>query len=890
MKRTWKWKRRERDLDKEIAHHLHMAEQERRERGAAAGEAQAGARREFGNVSLMKELARDVWGWRWLQDLSEDLCYGARTLRKSPGFAAAAILTLALGIGSNTAIFSVIDAVLLRPLPFHDPDRLVQLWETERAPGNYAFNGLDYLDWEAQARTFDAMTMYSFQRDYNASNKPQAETAVVVRTEANFFSVLGVEPRLGRNFAAGEDQPGKMQVAMVSSKFWRRDFAGNSDAVGKSIVLNGEKYLLVGVMPEGFDFPPKTDVWIPMDMSRQNLAPRSYHSYRAIGRLRPGITPAQALADTSAVAKRLEQEYPKDNDKVGAAVVPLKQEITGDSRPALLVLLGAVALVLLVTCSNVTNLLLARAAARQREMALRAALGAGRTRLVRQLLTESLLLSLAGSAVGVIGAAWCLAILRSVKTLPIPRSNPIELNIGVLLFTMLISVGAGVFFGVVPALDASRLDLSESLKLKAQAGPGGGTAPWRRRLRDGLVVAEIAGSLALLVGAALLLRSFQQMRTADIGARAKNVLTMALVVPPEMYATQSARRQFCDRLLERVKREPGVETASLSIEIPLQGGETNYVARPGETQILVEWNAVTPDYFRTFGIPLLAGTTFTRQDEDLGLQASQEAQELVKAIVSGKRATWPLPEINAVAVINQAAAQTLFPNQDAVGKTLKAGPLDLRVAGVVGNVKAESLREGNSPEVYVPLTSMLFYVSYSWKLAVNAQVPPTGIVQAVRGDIRDLDAGLAVSNVQTMPEVIGASMQGTSLQAILLGVFAVQALLLAAVGVYGVMANLVTHRTNEIGIRVALGAMRRDILRLVLGHGAKLAMLGIAAGVGGALALTRLMTSLLFGVSATDPLTFCGVAALLGGVALMACYIPTRRAMRVDPMVALRYE
>jgi putative ABC transport system permease protein len=821
---------------------------------------------------------------------AQDVKFGIRMLAKNPGFTAVAILTLALGIGANTAIFSVINSVLLRPLPFKNSSRLVQLWETEAAPGTYPFAGPDYLDWQKQNHTLEASSLYTWGGGVNASGSGEPETATVIAAQANFFSVLGVQPPMGRGFASDEDQPGKTHVAILSYSFWERHFGGDPGAIGKNIELNSEAYTVVGVMPRSFNFPPSTDIWTPFEMFEKNLGHRGSHSYRALGRLKAGVTVGQAQAELATIAKHLEEQYPATNEKVSAVVVSMKEEITKGSREQLLILLGAVALVLLIACANVANLLLARASGRQREVALRAVLGASRWRVARQLLTESILLSVSGAALGLGAAWWCISILESVKALPIPRENPVQIDFTVLLFTVGVSVLVGVLFGLAPALHASRLDLSEELKSSAQAvvSPSG----WRRAMRDVLVIGEIATSLALLVGAGLLLRSFARLRNSEIGVQSQNVLTMDVNLPGKKYATLAARREFFDQLLERVERTPGIVAASVSTEIPLEGGRNGYILVEGRDDAalnnqLVEFDYITPHYFRAFGIPFLQGQNFSPED----FARVGEVDLKLTELFAGPAPPKELPKDLAwVAVINSAMARLAWPNQDPIGKVFKTGGiLPVRVIGVVGDVKEWGIRKAVVPQAYFPATGALDSSS-GWRLVVKTSVPPMSALGAIRSNLSALDSSLGIFKPRTMDEVISDAMQDLSLQTVLLGVFAALAVLLAAVGLYSVMAYLVMQRTHEIGVRMALGAQQGDVLQLVLRQGSKLILIGVGTGIVAALALTRLMSSLLFGVSATDPITFVGVAVLLAGVAVTACYIPARRASCVDPMVALRYE
>jgi putative ABC transport system permease protein len=885
------WRRKREELNDELQSHLRMSVQDRIARGEKPSEAVQSARRELGNAALIHETTRDQWGWRWLETLLQDLRYALRMLRKSPGFTAVAILTLALGIGANTAIFSIVEAVLLRPLPFHDPDRVVRILEAVKDLPYTSISGEDYFDWESQNRTLQGSSIATYTQNYNASGAGESETVAVIRTEANFFSVLGAEPVLGRAFAPGEDQVGKDHVAVLSYGFWRRHFAGSAGALGKTVELNYQPYTVVGVMPRRFNYPESIDVWIPIDKTVQGTSARGDYSFMAIGRLKPGVTIQQAQLDLSAIAAHQAQLYPDTNKDHGASVIPLKTRITQNSRPQLLMLLGAVALVLLVACANVANLLLARAARREREMALRATLGASRARILRQLLTESVLLSLAGAALGLVGASWCVSLAQSITWLPIPRANPIQLNMAVLIFTVVVSVLVGVLFGLAPALEASRVNLAEALKESTRSVAS--SAGWRGRLRDALVISEIAVSLALLIGAGLLLRTFARMRSADVGVRPDNVLTMALALPDTKYKTFPDRRAFYDQLLARVQALPGIENAALAETLPLEEDHSwaGYPeGAPDWRAALVQLkvNFVTPDYFRVMGIPLRAGRNFTPQEIDRALVVSEQFADFVK-----KNPTFRPGEDREFfcsAILSRAAAQGLWPNQNPIGKVFVAGKIPVQVIGVVGDVKEEDIRTAATPAAYFPMTQELDNWFYPERIIVKTKMAPDGAVSAIRASVQQLDSSLPLFSVRTMQEVVAENMQDTSLQTTLLGIFAALALILAAVGIYGVMSYLVSQRTHEIGIRVALGAQPRHVLALVMGYGARLAAIGVTIGTAIALALSKLMSTFLFGVASTDAPTFLAVIAFLFLAALFACYIPARRAMKVDPMVALRYE
>ena len=887
---------READLERELRSHLELEAEAQEDAGLPPEQAAYAAHQALGNTLKIEEDVRAAWGLQWLEKLAQDVRFGLRMLRRSPGFTVIAILTLALGIGANTAIFSVVNAVLLEPLPFHDPSGLVQLWETESAPGNFALTGGDYLAWQKQNRTLAGTAVLSWPQSANLSAGHQAETAVVEQTQGNFFSLLGVQPMLGRGFAKDEEQAGRNRVAVVSYGFWQSHLAGERGVIGRTVRLNDEAYTVIGVMPPSFNFPARAQIWTPLDMSPEELGDHGSHHWYVIARLKSGIAPAVAAADLTAIETRLSKLFPKDDANVKAVVVPLQKQLTQDSRSQLWILLGAVGLVLLLACANLANLLLAQASSRQREMAVRSALGAGRARLVRQLLTESVTLALAGAALGLALAWGTIRWLKSVESLPIPRVYPLAIDARVLLFTSAVGLLVGILFGLAPALQTSQDHLSDELK---SAGHAVGSSSGLRRVRDALAVAEIALSLALLVGAGLFLRTFANMRKVDIGVRSQGLLTVGLNLSRAHYATAAARDAFCDLLLEKVRSTPGVTSAALSSEIPPEGNASGYVSVPGNSNPklrdqLVVWNFISPEYFRVYGVPLLEGRGFTQ--EDLKSAAPDAAKLLALYRAShGKLKAFP-QNLATPAIISRSMARAFWPGQNPVGKIF-LGEGEQRVIGVVSDVKEGGLTEKAAPVAYFPLTvgaeigaAGTGNPHLTLHLTLRTTLDPLSLTSAVRGEVASLDSGLALLRPRTMPQVLSENMQQTSLQAFLLGLFAALAVFLAAIGIYGVMAYLVARRTREIGIRVAFGAQRADVLRLILVHGAKLTAAGIAAGILAAYALTRLISSQLFGIKATDPATFVVVSALLTLVALAACYIPARRAMRVDPMTALRQE
>jgi len=817
----------------------------------------------------------------WVETLLADLRYGVRMLRKDPGFTAVAILTLALGIGANTAIFSVVNTVLLRPLPFAKPERLVQLWQTETAVPVAPLTAPDYADWRAQNQTFEDMALFSWPQNLNMSGGGEPERVIGIYTQANFFSLLGATPLRGRIFSAGEDQEGRNHIAILSYGLWQRKFGGAADALEKEIVLNGEKYQVVGIMPADYRFPALAELWAPFDMNPKKLQSRGNHTYRAVGRLKSGVTVQQAQANLQAISQQLERQYPNSNHRIGASVVSLREQLVGNIRPALLVLLGAVGLVLLIACVNIANLLLARASTRHREIALRRALGATPARIMRQLLTESVLLSFCAAIPGLLLAVWGVALLRSLPGVPVPNPTQIQLDAPVLGYALGIALLTGLLFGFAPAIHAGRQELFEELKSGGKgAGMGAASNRW---LRDGLVVGEVALSLALLICAGLLLRSFERMRAVDIGVRAENVLTASIALPEAQYGTKSERARALHEIAARLEHAPGVDAAAISMEIPLGGGVNTYAQKPGasreEQGSLMEWNEVTPGYFRAMGIPFRGGRNFTADD-------GQRAREVGEASDKSSDSYSGPPMI---AIINQMMASDFWPNQDAVGKVfLLDHSVPVQVIGVVGDTKIfNSLQQKTIDEAYFPVD---FNARPDAVITLHGAGAAASLPGTVRQTIATVDAGLPIFNVRTMEQVITDATTDTRFQALLLGIFAGLALVLAAVGIYGVMSYLVAQRTQEIGIRMALGALPENILRLVIGRGLTLTFAGLAIGLVAAAACTRLLGSLLFSVSATDPLTFGGVAVLLGIVALAACYVPARRATRISPLIALRYE
>ncbi len=821
--------------------------------------------------------------------IPQDVRYALRGLRRSPGFAAIAIFTLALGIGANTAIFSIIEAVLLRPLPFAQPGQLVRLYETEAAPGKYPFTGPDFLDWKTQNHTFQDMALYGWPNDLNLSGEGAPDHVRGVPTEANFFSLLGARPLLGRTWAPDEDQPGREQVAILSYNLWQSHFGGQPNIIGRTLELNSRKFTVVGVMPASFRFPAGTQLWMPLLMDTKSLGQRGSHWLNAIGRLKPGVTLAQAQADAAVIAANLEKQYPDSNYKVGASLVALHEALVGQSRKSLMMMLWAVALVLLIACANVANLLLSRAVARQKEMAIRSALGAGRLRLIAQLLTESLLLSFAGGILGVLFAWGGIRLLASLKSSGIPSANVIGLNLTVLGFTLVLVLLTGVVFGTIPALQTSRPHMHDELK----GGAGSAvTASGRRRFAtDLLVVAEVGLSLVLLISAGLLLKDFLLLRGTDIGVRPQGVWTATINLPKAKYAEAPQQSSFSQALLEKLRHIPGVDFAAFSNRLPLEGGSNGYINLRGQpfqpmSGPLVESHSITPGYFQAMGVPLIQGRNFTETDlaNDLVLDARMrqlyESKEKPPADVTNA--------INFPVVVNQTMVRLFWPNQNPIGQMYSYGDQNgpwAQVVGVVGDVKEWGLVHETVPEAYTPLSS-----SSRFFVVLHTALPPESLTSQVRRAVADLDSGLPLFDVRTMNDVIADNASGQQFTTVLIGIFSALALVLAAIGLYGVLSYLVTQRTREIGIRVSLGAGRRDILALIVGHGMRLAGIGLVIGILGARAAGRVLSGVLTGVKPGDPKTAIFAVVALAAAAFLACYLPARRAARVDPMVALRYE
>jgi putative ABC transport system permease protein len=808
--------------------------------------------------------------------LLQDLRYAWRLLCKAPGFTAVAVIALALGVGANTAIFSVIDAVLLRPLPYPDPGRLVKVWTRFVGIGipdnRNAVSAPEFADFRALSHAFSHLA--AIQGDsFNFAGGGFPERVQAAEVSSSLFPMLGVQAKLGRVFLPEEEQPGRSDVVLLSEGLWRRRFGADPTIVGRKLPINGINALVVGVLPGSFQFPAEVEAWAPLSFSNADLSPgsRGGHGLEVLARIQPGLSLPQARADMSSVARRMIEQnpgYPYKQFDFDLIVTPLLEEMVGDTRIALWILMGAVALVLLIACANIANLLLARASAREREMAIRAAVGASRRRLARQLLTESALLGLVGGAAGLLLGRWALTVLMHLAAASFPRVAEAHLNGAVLAFTLLVSLGASLLFGMAPVFQVSQIT-PESLK---DGGRGSTAGRGARNLRQALVVAEFALSLVLLTGAGLLLRSFVRLMEVDPGFRPEGVLTMRFSLPDTKYANPTQIRDFDRRLLERVSKLPGVEAAGMVSALPLTGG--------GSGTITVDSRAVsgvaaspeadrrpaTPGYFQAMGIALVRGRYFDDRDSETAAP---------------------------VAIIDETMANTYWPGDDAVGKRLRFGDSSAKtpwmtIVGVVRHVRYRTLEAQSRVTLYWPQVQNPYS---EMRLAIRTSLPdPRAIAATVQREVLAIDPDQPIYSIRTMQELIADSVARRRLAMSLLAIFAAAALVLAAVGIYGVMSYTVSQRAHEMGIRMALGASRSSVLRLVLGQSLTLALFGVVLGMAGSLILANLISSMLFQVSPRDPITFALVAMVLAAAALLAGYLPARRATQVDPMISLRCE
>jgi putative ABC transport system permease protein len=878
------------DLSEEIQAHLEEKIEELVASGKSKKEAAAAARREFGNVTLMEQNSREVWRWSSVENFLMDIRFGLRMLRKNPGFTAVAVLTLALGIGANTAVFGVMNAVLLRPLPFKQPSGLMMLFEGIPKLGfpKMGFSAPDFAVFERAQKSFESVGVYQ-NKYFNISGDREPERLMAARISSSVFPMLGAEPMLGRTFTIGEDAPGQ-NVVILSYGLWQRRFGADPSIIGRHLELNRQPYTVIGVMPKAFNFPLRgpqgsepAELWVPMAFTATELEGwGTNYMNGALARLRPGLAFEQASAEAESLSRSIGSNYPPELTKAfqGAELKVIMssyhEEVVKSVRTLLLILMAAVVLVLLIACANVATLLVSRAASRQKEVALRITLGATRVRLLRQTLTESLLLALIGGSLGLAFAFWVKTLLLSLvpEGVPLPRDIPIGGS--VIVFVLAASFLTTVLFGLVPAFQVSAMALHGPLQEGDRSGTPGRL---RHRLQGFFVTVEFALALVLLIGSGLLIRSFAKLLETDPGFRPDHVLTLNIPIPSERYTHAPKVRQFYEQLLDRAGNIPGVKEVGLTSDLPLNGCGTIAIQieggrnAGGETPQAICQTWQVGNYFQTLGIPLLKGRSFTHEDRI---------------------------DAQPVAIVSETAGRQFWPGQDPIGKRIRWGVYApwQTVVGLVGDVNDEPLGQPVQLHVYRPYLQMadLFFEDSrfgevrSMNLAVLSQTDPASLTSAVIGQIHSLDPDLAVVHIRTMAQVISSSVAGPRFNTLLLGGFAGVALFLAAIGIYGVMAYAITQQTHEIGIRLALGAQPRNVLQLVLRRGVRLAGVGATFGVAAALALTRLMAGLLYDVSATDPATFSCVVIVLLGIALLACYLPARRAMRVDPMVALRYE
>ena len=798
-----------------------------------------------------------------------DLRFAFRQLLKNPGFTAVAVLTLALGIGANTAIFSVVNAVLLRPLPFAEPDRLVWMWGNIRNGGNQAsVSPLDFLDYREQNKGFEqlaAMTPGPVYRNLTGDGDPQRLEAAWVT--GNYFQALGVKPALGRTFRLENEHPGRNEVVVLSHGLWQRQFGGDPSIVNRSIRLDGRNYEVLGVMPAGFKFPRTAEMWVPMNFEDSpEMKLRAAHFLRPIGRLKSNVSLGQAQSEMDAIARRLEEQYPDTNRGWSLRLVSFREQIIGNIRPTLFVLFGAVGFVLLIACANVANLLLVRAASRRKEIAIRTALGAGRWRIVRQMLAESLLLSLLSSVLGVVLAYRGVDLLVTLSARSIPPTATVTIDATVLGFTLMVSLVTGLLFGLIPAFQSSLPTQSEALKEGGRHGTEGAN---RNRTRNLLVVLESAVAVVLLIGAGLFIRSFHRLQGVSPGFDSRNVLTMQITLSRDKYDTPDKARNFFGQLRDRLRGLPGIESAGMITELPLNGQlndrpfsvEGRRGVDPGE-RFDADWRRINQDYFPTMRIPILRGRNFT----------AQEVRQSARSVI-----------------VSDSLVRAIFANENPLGQRLQFAPGSSQepyeIVGVVGDIRHNALEFDPAATMYLPT-----YETGQANWVLRTAADPMSFLPAVRKEVMAMDPDQPIARIRLMEQLIYESVGQPRFRTLLIGLFAALALGLAAVGLYGVMSYTVQQRAREIGIRVAIGAQKRDVLRLVVGHGLGLVLTGMLLGSAGAVGLTRLINTMLYQVKPTDPTTFASVCGLLAMVAFCACWLPARRAAKVDPMLALRCE
>jgi putative ABC transport system permease protein len=878
---------REVEIVEELTQHLEDYYDELRSGGASVEEAYQATLAELRDRKLLAQQLRRVerqikqepmilgndWRKNMIADFWQDIRYGARMLRKNYGFTLIAVVTLALGIGANTAIFSVVNSVLLRPLPYKDSDRLMRIRETKMpqfpefsvSPGNF-------LGWKADNTVFERLVAMRFSA-FNLTNTGDPERLRGMKVTEGFFSMLGVQPQIGRDFLPEEDQVGKNNVVILSHGLWQRRFGGDPQILNQTVTLDGQSYTVIGVMPAAFQFMDRTnELWTPMAFTVQQTQNYGGHSLAAVGQLKPGVTVEQARTEMVGIADKLATLHPEANTGWSVKISPMLEFMVRSIKPALLFLLGAVVFVLLIACANVANLLLGRATDRQKEIAIRTALGAGRWRIVRQLLTESVLLSLMGGLLGLLLAKWGLSVLLTFVPEDLPRMSDVSLDGRVLAFSAVITLLTGLIFGLIPALQTSKPNLNETMK---EGGRGSTEGRRHQFIRNTLVVLEVASALVLLVGAGLMIKSFMRLQQVDIGFNPDKALAVSVPLPQTKYSKEDQQVAFFQQLLEKVRTLPGVETVGATSGVPLSRDDFVLAFKiqgqpelPPEASQSTNYYSISADYFKAMGIPLLRGRVFNERD---------------------------IKDSLPVAVINETMAKKVFSDEDPIGKritfdTQSDKPDWYEIVGIVGDVKHYGLDRATTLQTYEPYTQQTLS---NMTLIARATGDPTSLSAAIRQEVLNLDKEQPISNISTLDKYVSTSVAQQQFSTQLFGVFAAVAMALACIGIYGVLSYSVTQRTHEIGIRLALGAQASDVLQMVIKQGLFLTIVGIVCGIGAAIALAKLLTdfsSLLFDVKATDPATFAVIALLLLCVALLACYVPARRATKVDPMVALRGE
>lgn len=856
----------EAELNEELRYHLERQIEVNTAAGMSVEEARYAALRAMHGLDQRKEECRDMRRVRLIEDLWQDFRFSLRSLLKRPGFTAIALLALALGIGANTAIFSLVNAVILQPLPYRDPDRLISVYGTRNRSTQGSVGPTDFLDYRSQNKTFEqfaASGSMMLPMNLTGSGEPERLNASIIT--GNYFDTFGVRPALGRGFSLENEKTGQDHVTVLSHAFWQTRFGGDPNIVNKTINLDGKAYEVLGVMPAEVVLPQPAQLWVPINFDADpEMKMRNARFLRGIGRLKEGVTLDQAQTDTDLIAAQLEQQYPDSNTGWSLRLIPLREILVGGSRTMLFILFGAVGFVLLIACANVANLLLVRAAARQKEIAMRTALGASRLRIIRQMITESLVLAIFGGALGALLAVAGVKLLVSLGEDNIPRTANVKIDATVLAFTLLISLATGLLFGLAPAIRTMKENLVDALKDGIR---GGSEATVKNRTRSLLVVFESAIAVMLLIAAGLLIRSLVALQNVDPGFDPNNVLTLRVDLPRQKYNTPEKASNFFEQLETRVAGLPGVEAVGLITDLPLSGEARDMPyrveGRPATSDIaFVDFRRVNKNYFSAMRIPLRRGRNFTEQ----------EVRQSDKAIV-----------------VSQAFVDSVFPNEEALGKRLiiwsgiRNEPYE--IIGIVGDTRYQSLQGEPSATMYVPTRELLFV-----NLVIRTQGDPLSLVGGVRKEVNALDPDQPIAAIRPMTEWVAMSAAGARYRTTLLGLFALLAMILAATGIYGVMSYSVAQRTQEIGVRMALGARPLDVLKLVVRQGMMLALIGVIVGLAGALALTRVMSSLLFGVTERDPITFVAVAALLIVVAFISCFVPAHRATRIDPLIALRCE